>query len=121
MPNPILSRVVARGKPSDWDKIAPAPYALTVRNQDAAEHNTAWQVHAQAYLQRLGAAEYATAIHAHKKARKSTKPYRHTPSEYMRALCMLLGQNDEHGFKALKMLEGYASAIGVQITPVQIS
>ena len=32
-----LRRAVAKGKPVDWDKIAPAPYALAIRRQDAKE------------------------------------------------------------------------------------
>jgi len=72
-----------------------------------------WQVAAQAYLQRLGAAEYGSAIAAHRKARRSVRTYRHNPSEYMRDLVAALGRNDEEQFKAIKMLQGYASEIGV--------
>lgn len=32
-----LQRAVAKGKQIDWDQIAPAPYALSVRNQEARE------------------------------------------------------------------------------------
>lgn len=42
-PNPAreaLRRAVARGKPIDWDEIAPAPYALAVRNQEEKESKT---------------------------------------------------------------------------------
>ena len=38
---------------------------------------------------------------------------RYCPSDYVNDLVKLLGQNDEEGFKARKMLEGYASELGV--------
>jgi len=72
-----------------------------------------WQQAAQSYLARLGNAEYAERLHAHKKRGRLAKTYRHNPSEYHRALVELLGQNDEAGFKSLKMLQGYASDLGV--------
>ena len=36
-PLDALRKAVANGKPIDWNKIAPPPYSLAVRNQDAAE------------------------------------------------------------------------------------
>ena len=77
------------------------------------DRSTEWQITAQAYLARLGAAEYSAAIAAHVKAGRVPRTYRHNPSEYQCQLCALLGRNDEEGFKALKMLQGYASEIGV--------
>ena len=62
----------------------------------------------QAYLARLGAAEYRSGLAAHKGKRK----YRHCPSDYHRRLVELLGQDDETRFKELKALQGYACALG---------
>jgi hypothetical protein len=63
----------------------------------------------QAYLERLGAAEYA-AFCARRNPRKRD---RFSPSEYMRALVADLGCGDFESFKARKLAEGYASAVGV--------
>ena len=59
------------------------------------------------YLERLGAAEYR----AHLAARKR-KTDRYTPSAYHSELVRLLSERDEVAFKALKALQGYASALG---------
>jgi len=73
--------------------------------------STEWQTAAQDYLQRL--------CHAEWKAQGSPVPEKHNrrwrycPSEYVNDLVKLLGENDEEGFKARKMLEGYASILGV--------
>jgi hypothetical protein len=75
--------------------------------------NTDWQTAAQAYLARLGLAEYRAGIAAHTRAGRRATTYRHNPSEYHRHLVTLLGRNAEEGFKALKLEQGYASAIGV--------
>jgi hypothetical protein len=75
--------------------------------------STEWQTAAQAYLQRLGAAEYKQQIAYWKKSHKSTCNFRFSPSAYLCEMCDLLGQNDEEAFKARKMLEGYASALKV--------
>ena len=70
-----------------------------------------WQVAAQAYLTRLCQAEW--------KAQGCPAPTRrnrlnrYCPSSYANDLVRLLGANDEEGFKARKLLEGYASAVGV--------
>ena len=72
--------------------------------------DTYWHISAQAYLARLGAAEYAAQRKAHKRA---ASKFRFTPSEYMRELIGYLGTNAEESFKTRKMLEGYSSAIGV--------
>lgn len=69
-----------------------------------------WQAAAQDYLQTLAQAEYN--IGKANSRRKRRKTYKHDPSDYHRDLVELLGKNDEEGFKALKMLRGYASALG---------
>lgn len=71
-----------------------------------------WFKHAQAYLQRLGQAEYQSGLRAHVKQGRSPKTYRHNPSEYHRELVDLLGKDDEHGFKSLKGMSGYSSSVG---------
>lgn len=63
----------------------------------------------QAYLNRLGQAEYSKGTAAH----KGKRPYRHAISEYHATLVRLLGDNNEEEFKALKMLQGPHSALGV--------
>jgi hypothetical protein len=72
-----------------------------------------WQSSAQEYLQRLASAEYEAGVAAHKKKGRKPNTYRHDPSQYHRDLVDLLSKDDEHGFKALKALQGYASALGV--------
>jgi hypothetical protein len=59
------------------------------------------------YLERLGAAEYAAL-----RARDKRKSARYQPTPYHAALVRMLGLRDEHGFKALKALEGRYSALG---------
>lgn len=71
--------------------------------------NTSWHVAAKTYLSRLGAVEYQAQRKAHKGA---AKKFRFSPSDYMRDLIVAMGRNDEEGFKAQKMLEGYASTLG---------
>ena len=87
-----------------------------------------WHRAAHSYLARLSAEEYAQQL-AYLKKRTgggvpkfhqwqssdghATGTFRHTPSQYCQDLVNLLGKNDENGFKALKMLSGYASVIGV--------
>jgi hypothetical protein len=68
-----------------------------------------WQTAAQAYLERLGAAEWKAQGCPIPSKRSRSKRFR--PSQYMEELTRLLGENNEEGFKALKMLEGYASAL----------
>ena len=75
--------------------------------------DTEWHTAAKAYLQRLGVAEYQAAMRAHKKAGRRPSTYRHTPSAYMCDLINCLDTDDEERFKAIKMLEGHASAAGV--------
>lgn len=74
---------------------------------------TDWYSAAQAYLARLGQSEYRAGLAAHLKAGRHPRTYKHNPSQYHRDLVEFLGKNDEEGFKALKMLQGYASAVGV--------
>lgn len=82
-------------------------------NQQIMEQVGTWWTAAQAYLIRLGAAEYEQGIRAHKKTGRSGRTYRHNPSQYQRDMCAILGTGDEHAFKARKMLEGYTSVIRV--------
>lgn len=67
-----------------------------------------WHIAASQYLARLGRDEYEQ-----QKREAKGKRFRYCPSEYHRTLVALLGRNDENGFKAIKMLQGYASATGV--------
>ena len=66
-----------------------------------------WQGAARSYLDRLGLAEYQAQRAAAKK-----RKFRYCPTQYHRDLVYLLGKNDEEGFKARKMLEGYGSKLG---------
>ena len=75
--------------------------------------STDWQSAAQAYANRVGAAEYEQQVKAHLKARRSRLSFRFAPSDYLRGLCADLGRNDEESFKARKMNEGRGSAAGV--------
>jgi hypothetical protein len=75
--------------------------------------STSWQPAAQAYLARLGFAEYKQNLQAHIKTGRRVSTYRHNPSEYHRELVRLLGANDEPSFKAMKLEQGYASAVRV--------
>jgi len=72
--------------------------------------NTEWQIAAQEYLARLGMAEWNAQGRPIPSKRSMMRFY---PSQYMRDLVDLLGKNDEEGFKARKMLEGYGSKAGV--------
>lgn len=67
-----------------------------------------WQTSARAYLERLASAEYGL----QKRLSKKKKSFRYAPSAYHQDLIQLLDQNDEAGFKSLKMLQGYANALG---------
>ena len=70
-----------------------------------------WWVSASAYLDRLGASEHKQQISQHLKAGRSRSTYRYNPSDYHRDLVEALGRKDEEGFKRIKMLSGYASAL----------
>lgn len=77
-----------------------------------AGNDIRWHNPAMKYLQRLGAGEYKSQLTSHlKKRAKST--FKYFPSQYHSDLISLLGKNDEEGFKALKMTQGYASIIKV--------
>jgi hypothetical protein len=73
--------------------------------------NDEWQTSAQAYLTRLCHGEWVA--QGKPIPNKHNRNRRYCPSDYVNRLVKLLGQNDEEGFKALKMLEGYASVISV--------
>jgi hypothetical protein len=75
--------------------------------------NVEWQSAAQAYLARLALAEMRAGRIAHRKSGRKESTYRHNPSQYHRDLVALLGRNDEEGFKALKLAQGYAHELGV--------
>lgn len=66
-----------------------------------------WHAAAKQYLERLGYAEWQ----AQKNPKRKKQQY--VPSDYHRALIDCLNRDDENGFKALKMLQGYNSALGV--------
>jgi len=69
----------------------------------------------QAYLEKLGAAEYREQCASNKRSakQKAENPTQYFPSEYHRQLIEFLKKNDEEGFKALKLSQGYASKLGV--------
>ena len=69
-----------------------------------------WHTPAKEYIARVCAAEYTQQRAAWK---KSARTFRFSPSQYAREMIVCLNTNDEHRFKAMKMLEGYASSIGV--------
>lgn len=72
---------------------------------------THWHTAAQAYLARLGRAEW---IAQGKPVPTRRSPHRRfCPSDYMRALISCLDRNDEEAFKAIKIEQGYASALRV--------
>ena len=71
----------------------------------------AWHGPAKIYLERLGQAEWLAQGSPIPTKRKPLN--RFAPSDYMRELIACLDRDDEEGFKARKMLEGYASAVGV--------
>jgi hypothetical protein len=77
------------------------------------QDGTEWQTGAMAYLDRLGATEYMAQRAAHEKRRASPKRFCFAPSQYMLDLIEFTKRNDEEGFKARKILEGYASDLGV--------
>lgn len=66
----------------------------------------------QEYLNRLGMAEYRAGLAAHVKSGRKKSTYRHSISDYHASLVAALGRADEQQFKAIKMLSGYASAVG---------
>ena len=77
--------------------------------RDESQAGDNWHGSAQQYLTRLGAAEYQRQRQT--AGRKKTIRYR--PTDYHLALIDCLNRDAEEEFKALKMLQGYASALGV--------
>lgn len=75
-----------------------------------ADSSLHWHTAAKNYLTRLAHAEW---ISQGKPIPKRKNSKRYVPSDYYRSLMECLNRNDEQQFKAIKMLEGYASAIGV--------
>lgn len=69
-----------------------------------------WHTAAKDYLDRLCHDEWTA---QGRPIPKGKYPCRYAPSDYVRDLIDCLNKNDEDGFKALKMLKGYASAAGV--------
>jgi hypothetical protein len=76
--------------------------------------NMNWHSAAKDYLARLGEGEWRAQGCPVPKERKG-KLYgpRFCPSDYMCSLIDCLNKNDEEAFKALKMLQGYASSVKV--------
>ena len=73
----------------------------------------AWYRGATTYLLRLGYAEWLAQGKPVPSGRRYQYGRRYFPSQYHRDLIEDLNRNDEQGFKARKMLSGYASALGV--------
>lgn len=80
--------------------------ARVAREADYRSRSDEWIPYAQRYLERLCFAEWEA--HRASKARG-----RYCPSAYVDALIVFIGRNDEAGFKALKLSQGYRSALGV--------
>lgn len=77
-----------------------------------------WQESAAEYLERLRDSEGSAQVKAYRKTRKGKKDwhlirFRYQPSEYHLDLLEALKADDETRFKSKKMLEGYASELGV--------
>ena len=70
--------------------------------------NLDWHTSANQYLCRLGFAEWLA-----QGKPSGRRGQRYHPSQYHRDLVALLDQNKEEQFKAMKMLQGYANALGV--------
>ena len=72
-----------------------------------------WQLSAKKYLERLGQSEYEQQLNQHLKRGRRKSTFRYCPTEYHSQLIECLNKDSEEGFKGLKMLQGYASSIGV--------
>ena len=70
----------------------------------------AWHAAAKNYLEIICREEW---IQQGRPIPKRANSKKYIPSEYVRQLIDCLNKNDEEGFKALKSLQGYCSAIGV--------
>ena len=75
--------------------------------------NMEWHSAAKRYLERLGMAEWNSQGRPIPSGKRYQFGRRYVPSDYHRELIDCLNRNDEQAFKARKMLEGYASAVGV--------
>lgn len=73
--------------------------------------STNWHIAAKAYLARLGQAEWEQQKRPRGGKGRGARAFQ--PSDYHRELIECLNQNNEERFKALKALQGYASALGV--------
>ena len=72
-----------------------------------------WHKSAKAYLERLGMGEYQQQLSHHLKSGRKKRTFRYYPSQYHMDLIDCLNENNEETFKAIKLLQGYASAIEV--------
>lgn len=77
---------------------------------DAIQIDMTWHAPAKEYLARLGFAEWQAQNRP--MGGRGRWARRYQPTVYHTALIGFLNRNDEQGFKALKALEGYASALG---------
>lgn len=80
-----------------------------MKNETTASDPLDWHTHARRYLDRLGLAEWQSQGSPVPKRAGSA---RYCPTDYHRNLIDALNRNDEVAFKSMKMLEGYASAVG---------
>lgn len=85
----------------------------------AIAHSTLWQLSARRYLERLCKAETRAGVErftANRSKYRSLERYWrefHRPSQFLLDLVRRLSANDEEGFKALLLVEGRVSALGV--------
>jgi hypothetical protein len=71
----------------------------------------AWHSTAKRYLERLGMAESREQLARHIKTGRAKSTFRYCPSDYHRELIDCLNRNEEGRFKALKLEQGYSSAV----------
>ena len=69
-----------------------------------------WQYAARNYLSKLRTAEYNANMRKHLKTRKAST-FKCSPSQYYFDLLEKVNADDEEGFKAIKMLQGYNSEL----------
>jgi len=87
----------------DWDG-GDCGTMRTMQHERNRTMKTDWRYAAGNYLARLGDAEYVNQM-------RRTKTF--SPTEYQRDLISLLADDDEEGFKYLKMLRGCDSELGL--------